>query len=198
MKANYSHRAFVFAVVAGIHLAAIFGIAVTVDTVLEAPPERADVIKLVDVNEAPPPPPDTSVQQNITEAVAENLVETEVVPDLVAAAPTAISALPADEYVSQSKISKMPRFDEKEILAKLVYPSIAQRSGIDQGRVILELFVNKQGVVTRINILREEPEGRGFGEAAVKAFSGAQAVPAEANGQITAVRIRYPVRFQLR
>ncbi|GMO18172.1 MAG: hypothetical protein Pg6A_04880 [Termitinemataceae bacterium] len=197
MRANYRSRALVFAIVAGIHILAIFFIAFTIEVELGAPPETADVIKIVDLDEAPPPPPpETPVQQTVTDAIAETLIETETVPDVVATAAPDSEA--SEVYLSQAKISKMPRFNEKELLSRLSYPSIAQRSGIEQGTVYLELFVNRHGQVTRINVLREDPEGRGFAEAAIRAFTGVQATPAEANGQIVAARIRYPVRFQLR
>jgi protein TonB len=71
------------------------------------------------------------------------------------------------------------------------------RSNIE-GTVYLELFVDPQGVIRQISILKETPEGRGFGEAAVNAFKGIQGKPAESNGQIVAVRFRYPIRFTIR
>jgi protein TonB len=64
--------------------------------------------------------------------------------------------------------------------------------------VYLELFVDKDGLVRNITILKEDPSGRGFGEAAVKAFQGLKGVPAQANGATVAVRYRYPVRFSIR
>jgi protein TonB len=64
--------------------------------------------------------------------------------------------------------------------------------------VILELFIDNQGVVRNIVVLRETPEGRGFAEAAVRAFQGMRAVPAQANGENVAVRYRWPVRFSLK
>jgi protein TonB len=103
---------------------------------------------------------------------------------------------PEEEYVAQNKISVLPKFDEKEIRARLIYPAIAQKANIE-GSVILELFINKAGFITRVRILKETPEERGFGEAAVRAFTGLRAVPAQANGQPASVRYRYPVRFQL-
>jgi protein TonB len=94
-------------------------------------------------------------------------------------------------------ISVPPVFSEQDIRRNLVYPSIARRSGIE-GLVYLELFIDSRGQVQRINILRENPENRGFGEAAAAAFRGLSCKPAEANGRPVAVRYRYPVRFRLR
>jgi protein TonB len=95
------------------------------------------------------------------------------------------------------RVSRAPKFSEKEILSALEYPPLARRSGIE-GRVILELFINQAGEIQRIDLLRETPPGRGFGEAAKKAFQGLRCTPAEANGVPVAVRYRYPVRFTIR
>jgi protein TonB len=87
---------------------------------------------------------------------------------------------------------------EDQIARNTVYPPIAQRSGIE-GRVILELFIDRHGVIRDISILQETPLNRGFGEAAVNAFRGISAAkPAEANGVPVATRYRYPFRFTLR
>jgi protein TonB len=95
------------------------------------------------------------------------------------------------------KVSVAPVFSEREILRSLVYPPIARRAGID-GIVYLELFIDKLGTIRQISILKEDPAGKGFGEAAVKAFQGITCAPAQANGVPVAVRYRYPVRFKLR
>jgi protein TonB len=79
----------------------------------------------------------------------------------------------------------------------LVYPPIALRSGIE-GRVILELFVDRTGAVQKIVILQENPLDRGFGEAAVRAFTDRKGVPAYANGEPVSARYRYPVTFKLK
>jgi TonB family protein len=101
------------------------------------------------------------------------------------------------------QISKRPDFS-REDLEKLAaylkrnYPPIALRSGIE-GRVILELFIDAQGAVRRIEVLREDPEGRGFGEVAKQGFSAIRAVkPARANEAPVAVRYRYPIAFTIK
>jgi protein TonB len=78
----------------------------------------------------------------------------------------------------------------------VVYPPIALRSGIE-GMVYLELFVDRDGQVRRATVLKETPEGRGFGEAAVKAFENRKGIPASANGEQVAVRFRYQLRFKI-
>ncbi|MDR0624816.1 MAG: energy transducer TonB, partial [Treponema sp.] len=102
-----------------------------------------------------------------------------------------------EDYLPIHRVSIPPKFDEQAISRATVYPPIALRSGIE-GRVILELFIDRTGQVQRITILQETPPGRGFGEAAVRAFEGQRCSPAEANGLPVSVRYRYPVSFRIR
>jgi protein TonB len=52
-------------------------------------------------------------------------------------------------------------------------------------------------VIQQIRILMEDPKDRGFGEAAVKAFTGKRGVPAHAEGIPVSTRYRYPVSFKI-
>ncbi|MDR3333714.1 MAG: energy transducer TonB [Treponema sp.] len=204
-------------VVAGLHGIFLFSIVFTMKNELKNPESTANVMKLVDVRELPPPPVEPPpppppppklppvVQQNTVEAVAETMIETdEPPPDVVVTEPLPEYELTPEpamaeeiDYLPMHKISALPKFPEDEIRKALVYPPIALRSG-RAGMVYLELFVDRQGTIQRINIIKEDPEGMGFGEAAVKAFQGIQGTPAEANGTTVAVRYRYPVRFTIR
>jgi protein TonB len=184
------------AVVTAIHLILIFVVVFKMETVTQEELENARVMKVTDLEEAPPPPPDEEIPQ--VEAIAENLIETDTEPlQTIVAHGTITSAPTWDDYIPMGKISEPPQFDEKEIASALVYPPIAQRSAIE-GRVILELFVDLNGVVQRIIILREDPKDRGFGEAAIKAFTGRRGVPAKANGIPVSARYRYPVTFKIK
>ncbi|MDR0669995.1 MAG: energy transducer TonB [Treponema sp.] len=180
----------------------------------ELPPEPEPVVQAE-------PPPDNAV-----ETIAEVMIETEEEPEeqilveIAAGTPIAetgeepeeqapANSIPAaaaapeavileEEYLPAHRISDMPVFPEDQILAALVYPPVAKRAGI-QGRVVLDLFIDRTGAIRRIDILLEDPSGRGFGEAARKAFQGIVCEePAKANGQDVSARIRYPVRFRLR
>ena len=157
--------------------------------------ERASVMKLIDLNELPPPEEE---ELPIVEAIAEVMIETDVAPLQTVVAPGTLT-LNIDEshYLRQHEVSVPPKMDEREIAAALVYPPIAQRSGIE-GRVILELFIDRNGIVRNVVILQENPPERGFGEAAVKAFMGMRGTPAQANGEPVSCRYRYPVRFVLK
>jgi protein TonB len=194
----------------------LFFFAVTVDTVTLAREPPVSVMKLTDFEEEvplppPPPPPPVPappVPENAVESIAETMIETEEVPEdqvvvdpgtliVSQAAPVQAAGSEEENYLPMHRISVPPVFSEREIIAALVYPPIALRSGIE-GTVYLELFVDRRGEVKQITILRENPPGRGFGEAAVAAFRGLTGKPAEANGVPVAVRYRYPVRFTIK
>jgi protein TonB len=100
-------------------------------------------------------------------------------------------------FLRPHQVSDPPKLNAADILKGLRYPPIARRSGIE-GTVYLELFIDREGGIQRITVLKEDPPGRGFAEAAVQAFEGLRCVPAQANGQNVSVRYRYPVSFRLR
>jgi protein TonB len=194
-------RLILVSVVAAIHLILIFFFFFTMSTISQEEFENARVMKVSDLAEAPPPPPPPE-EEDIpqVESVVENLIETDVAPVQTIVAHgtlTSSATLSWDDYLPMGKISEPPKFDEREIMSTLVYPPIALRSAIE-GRVILELFVDKNGVVQRITILREDPADRGFGEAALKAFTGKRGAPAKANGEPVSARYRYPVSFRIK
>jgi len=196
---QHSHRRLrllLFLAVAAIHILLLFLIAFNVKTASQEVEENARVMKLTDLAEAPPPPEELPQ----VEAIAETMIETDTEPlqSVVAAGSLSSNAAPSwDDYLPIHKVSEPPRFDEKEITAALIYPPIALRSAIE-GRVILELFVDRTGLVQRITILQENPKDRGFGEAAVKAFTGRRCTPARANGEAVSARYRYPVSFKIK
>jgi protein TonB len=205
-------RLLLFIAVAALHGVLILFLAFNVQALPITVEEPARVMKLTDIVEdippppPPPPPPETEpVPDNAVEAIAENMIETDEVPeDQVVVAPGTIqtpqnnSVTTAEVYLSQNKISVLPQFDEMKIRQNMIYPRIARDSGIE-GTVYLELFIDRTGVVQQIRILKEDPPGRGFGDAAIRAFEGITAKsPAQANGENVSVRYRYPVSFRLR
>ncbi|GHV95989.1 hypothetical protein AGMMS50293_23090 [Spirochaetia bacterium] len=199
MRHEKSLRLVIFIVVAALHAILILFLAFNVRAASQEIPENARVMKLTDLAEAPPPPPSEMEQLPQVESIAETMIETDTPPpQTVVAAGTLVNPGNAwEDYLPAHNVSTRPEFDEKELAAAIVYPSIAQRSGIE-GRVILELFVDKNGFVQRIQILQETPQGRGFGEAAVRAFTGRRAAPARANGEAVSCRYRYPVTFKFK
>jgi len=104
---------------------------------------------------------------------------------------------PWDGFLPAHRVTDPPRFDGREIAAALVFPPAALRASVE-GRVVLELFVDSEGAVRLARVLSEHPEGRGFGEAAERAFAGRRGTPAMADGKPVAARFRYPVSFRIR
>lgn len=99
------------------------------------------------------------------------------------------------EYLPQHMISEMPVIPTSQLNSRKVYPPLANKQGIE-GTVFLELYIDQNGNIRNIVILKDP--GYGFGEAAVKALKGIKCIPAKTNGVPVAVKIRYPVRFKLR
>jgi protein TonB len=188
-------RLTVFIAAAAIHLLILFFFAFNMQRNILNEDEYERIMKLTDIDELPPPP-EPEIPQ--VEEIAETMIETDIPPvQEIVAAGTIITRDDSEVYLSAHQLSTTPVFDTDAIRASLVYPPIALRSGIE-GSVILELFVDRSGVVQRVTILREEPEGRGFGESAVRAFTGRKGEPATANGETVSARYRYPVTFRLR
>jgi protein TonB len=197
-----------FAIAALAHILLLLFLIFDVEIAQIIPDPPVTVMKLADIQEYAPPPPPPPVAAPTTalstaETIAEEIIEVdELEPEVAvaAAAPVESSRSTGNtgpNYLPQSRISVPPQFDTRELQNRTIYPPIAQRSGIEGG-VVLELFIDNEGVVRNIAVLRETPEGRGFAEAAVRAFQGMRAIPAQANGQDVAVRYRWPVRFTLK
>ncbi|MCL2185873.1 MAG: energy transducer TonB [Treponema sp.] len=183
---------------AALHLVIIFFLAFNTETVIQEIPQDARVMKLIDMAELPPPPP-SSFDEDIpqVEEIAETMIETDYVPVQNVVAAGTLNVVEAQEnYLPMHLVTTPPVFDEASLVADLIYPPIALRSGVE-GRVFLDLFVDRTGTVQRITILREDPEGRGFGEAAVRMFTGKKGSPAIANGEPVSCRYRYPVVFRI-
>jgi protein TonB len=173
---------------------------VSITTRVQEQREDTTLLKMVDVQEYQPPepppperlpePPPPEEQPIVSDEPAEIVLETEdEVPPLPPPPPR------EPEFLPQHRISRPPEIPTEEIRSRVEYPVLANRQGIE-GVVYLELFIDEEGVIRRIEILREP--GFGLGAAAAAAFDGVTVTPAESNGRPVAVRFRYPVRFELR
>jgi TonB family protein len=176
----------------------------------EAPPEDLaaappDAPEETPPEEAPAAAPPEAPAEDPPEPAAEAPIETREEPEgrsppspaaLVTAQP-AVSAWEEEEYLPADRITNDHVFPMDLILKALVYPAAAKRSGIE-GRVELNLFIDRLGAIRRIDILVEDPPGMGFGEAAVQALQGIVCKPAKANEQDVSVRIIFPISFRLR
>lgn len=162
------------------------------------------VMKIADIREALPvtPPPSRSPAAvpaaETVSAADENAAETSAATDNTARGEGGeVSADGEEVFLPSHLVSQLPRFSDEALRERIHYPPLAQRAGIE-GTVYLEIFVDREGIVQNVTVLKEEPAGRGFGGAAAAAFRGLRGTPALANGTASAVRYRYPVRFSLR
>ena len=204
-----------YLLVTALHVVVIVYVAFQMKMDIKTAEPVAGVMKLVDIQEyiprpLPLPPQSardegpSDVPPNTQELIAQNIIETdETPPPAVLGGGSGSGNTGARggtgqiEYLSQHMITLNPVFPEAQIVRNTIYPPIAQRSNIE-GSVFLELFIDRQGTIREIRILRETPTGRGFGEAALNAFKGIVAKPAEANGEAVAVRYRYNINFRLK
>lgn len=199
-------RPVAFAIVGMAHAVLIFTFAIGVDAAKETKAEIPTVLKMVDVEirerERVPvaPPPEVTKLVPVQPKIAEETVvsETPVVESAEVAETVSVAREPDwDSYVPMHKISKIPVMPEAEIRARVRYPELALRAGIE-GVVFLELYIDEAGTVRRVTLLKEDPKGKGFAEAAMKALEGMTCAPAEANGKSVAVKFRYPMRFSVK
>jgi protein TonB len=75
------------------------------------------------------------------------------------------------------------------------YPMSARRMG-QSGQVLLRLFVDQEGAVREVNVVRAEPAGV-FDEAAVEAARKWHFSPAMSRGVPVGMWMTLPVRFSL-
>jgi len=196
-------RFLTFAVVAILHVLLIMLVAFNIETIIAVPEPVAGVMKLVDVEERILPPPERPVEPitNTIETVAETMIETDEPPPppvlYTEDVPVPVSPPEEIKYLQQHLVTALAVLPEKEIIGAAVYPSIALRSGIE-GTAFLDLFIDQYGNIREITILGENPPGRGFGEAAVNAFKGFKAKPAEVNGTPVAARLRFNFTFRIK
>jgi len=189
-------RLIIFIITAAIHLLIIFFLVFNTGAVIQEDTENARVMKLTDIAELPPPPPDEPEIPQVEE-IAEVMIETDIPPVQNVVPAGTLNVVTFENYLPVHQVSAPPKFDDSALVSALVYPPIALRSGIE-GRVVLELFVDRTGAVQKITILREDPEGKGFGEAAVRVFTDRKGTPAYANDEPVSCRYRYPVVFRIK
>ncbi len=80
------------------------------------------------------------------------------------------------------------------IQARVVYPEIAKRAGVE-GTVFIEAFVDENGNVTRTAVVRGI--GAGCDEAAMAAVQATKFKPGKQRGKPVKVRMSIPIRFRL-
>ena len=76
------------------------------------------------------------------------------------------------------------------------YPQAARRAE-REGLVQLEFTVGVDGRATDFKVIKEEPKGFGFGEAAIDAVKRWRFTPAKKGGESVPTRVKIPIRFTL-
>ena len=76
------------------------------------------------------------------------------------------------------------------------YPRAARRAE-REAVVELEFTVGVDGRATDIKVIKEEPKGFGFGEAAIEAVKRWRFAPAKKGGKSVPMRVKIPIRFTL-
>jgi len=101
---------------------------------------------------------------------------------------------PAPVQITQPQWTQGP--DPSKLQA--LYPPKAAEAGVRSGRGVVECAVAHSGALTACSVVREEPQGLGFGEAAVQIASVMAMNPWTEDGRpVDGARIRLPVDLQL-
>lgn len=147
-------------------------------------------------NRPPPPPrPPIPIEAPADEAVEDvDLASTEIDVSAEIAPPPLAMTDPSEEYFIAVEDMPEPIGGLAAIQRNVVYPEIARRAGV-QGRVYVLAFVNEQGDVTRVEIIRGI--GAGCDEAAAKAVMNAKFIPGKQRGKPVKVRVSIPIRFEI-
>ncbi len=170
-----------------------------------APPEPPEIITAEDVINTsikePPPPPEPPVP---VEAPADEILEdipiesNELLPSVPAQPPA-----PPEETEDKEPVFIFKPVEEQPeplgglqaIQKKIIYPELAKRTGI-QGKVFVEAFINKSGIVEKANVIKGI--GMGCDSSAVRAVLTTKFKPGKQRGKAVNVRIVLPVTFKLK
>ncbi len=92
--------------------------------------------------------------------------------------------------IKPAKYDKPPKLRTS---AKLIYPDLARKMGIE-GQVVMLIHIGKDGKVSETKIVRSIPE---LDDAAIATVKKIRFKPAEYKGKPVAVWVRFPVNFKL-
>ena len=102
-----------------------------------------------------------------------------------------------DEFDDDRQTSKFIAFDEAPVAisgVKMKYPPMAKAAGIE-GKVVVEFFIDKNGVVTEVEIVRGT--GTVLDQAAVEAVKNSTWKPARQRTKKVGVWKKVPIKFSL-
>ncbi len=180
------------AVSAAVHLLIVLGISprnanyspplpLQVELRREAPPEHAEALTTQQLSERlaerdAVAPPGASTQQPVPFPGAPASEAQPILPPM-ANAPLQLP-LPLDKYYTAHEVDvRAEQINE----VNLVYPRLAYQMRV-KGKVVLRIFINEQGGIDQIAIVRATPAGT-FEEAALTATSALHFKPAIKNGR---------------
>jgi len=148
--------------------------------------------------EAAPPPPAltphfTPLPSVPLAAPIIPIAPSEPTPPPPVAPPVPEPAAPAPRAIANPQWSSRPSGED---VARF-YPERAQRQG-REGRVALDCQVTAKGAVAGCVVVSEEPQGFGFGEAALKLSRLFKMKPRMEDGQaVEGASVRIPITFRL-
>jgi protein TonB len=158
--------------------------------------EFEDIQSTRQENRPPPPPrPPIPIEAPSDETVDDvDLASTEIDVSAEVAPPPPADSDPSEEYFIAVEEMPEPVGGLAAIQRNVEYPEIARRAGV-QGRVYILAYVNEQGDVTKVEVLRGI--GAGCDEAAAKAVKNAKFIPGKQRGKPMKVRVSIPIRFEI-
>lgn len=146
----------------------------------------------------PPPTPPIPIEAPTDETLDDFEIEETVwnVSDKVSAPPPPIVSKEEEIPTIFVAVEEMPEpiGGIVSIQKRIVYPEIAKRAGV-QGRVYVKAFVDENGVVFKVELLKGI--GAGCDEAALDAVKKSLFSPGKQRGKPVKVQVTVPILFQL-
>ncbi|MGA8264729.1 MAG: energy transducer TonB [Ignavibacteriaceae bacterium] len=158
-----------------------------------------DVQQTKQENRPPPPPkppiPIEAPTDNVLNDIDISSTELDVNADVSAPPPPKVEKKDEEpQYFVAVEEMPQPIGGIAAIQAKIVYPEIAKRAGVE-GRVYINAFVDETGTVTKAVVLKGI--GAGCDEAALKAVEETKFKPGKQRGKAVKVQVSVPVIFKL-
>lgn len=171
---------------------------------IEAPQELVQVedVEATKQETPPPPPPKPPIP---IEAPSDDVLEDIEIQDTELDVEEEVAAPPPPIEEEKEEDTEATFFVAVEempapiggigaIQKKIVYPEIAKRAGV-QGRVFVKAFVNENGVVEKVELVKGI--GAGCDEEAMRAVKATKFKPGRQRGKPVRVQVMIPVLFKL-
>lgn len=158
------------------------------------------IITKRDVLPPPPPKPPIPIEAPSDEEMEDieiKLTELDIDADITGPPPPQVEEteeVVPDFFVAVEQMPE-PIGGIAAILAKIEYPPLAKRAGV-QGQVLVTAFVDESGIVQKVELMKGI--GAGCDEEAIKAVRNTPFSPGKQRGKPVKVQVTVPVRFVLR